>query len=371
MNNHAEYSSPPPPLPPSGYGGGPSPYPGGAPHEQPRPQVLQIVSKPGGLGWAWGTILGLFVLGATLLVGIAFGFIACLGYASGARGEDYILSRTYRDGGSKTVAILPVVGTINDRQAEFVHAAVDKVLDDRSIRAVVLRVDSPGGEVAASDEIWNEVKRLKDAGLPVVASYGGVAASGGYYVSCGSDYIMAEETCITGSIGVIAQALTFEGLMNKVGVQPVTIVATNSPEKDVANDTFRSWSDRDKAKVRMLLDSAYAIFNKRVRDGRVQAISDPAKIDQIANGSIYTAQEAKSNGLIDGIGYLDDAIAQAETLARLGTGASTVIMLKKPSALLGDFFAREQAHGGYDIDADAIRGLASELSAPRVMYLMR
>ena len=125
---------------------------------------------------------------------------------------------------------------------------------------------------------------------------------------------MAEETSITGSIGVIAQVLTFEGLMDKVGVKPVTLVATGSPEKNVANDMFRTWDDADKAKIRLMLDSAYATFNQRVKAGRGKVITDPTKIDALANGSIYTAKQAKDSGLIDGIGYLDNAIAQAETL---------------------------------------------------------
>ena len=338
-----------------------------------RPQVVQIVSKPSGLAWIWGTITGLVVLAIVVFIGVIIGMAFGFGIAGGASGEEFVVQRTYRDGGSKTVAIIPIINEIDDRQAEFAHAAVDHVLKDKSISAVVLRVDSPGGGVSASDQIWYELNRLHDKGIPVVASYGGVAASGGYYVSCGSDYIMAEETCITGSIGVIAQVLTLEGLMDKVGVKPVTLVATGSPEKDVANDMFRTWNDRDKAKIRTMLDSAYATFHKRVQDGRKNAIS-PGALDAIANGSIYTAQQAKDNGVVDAIGYLDNAIAKAESLGGVATGRSTVVMIRKPPSLFGDGFLAESKspRGGSiaSLDGDGLRSMVNNLASPRVMYLM-
>jgi protease-4 len=352
--------------------GGPSYPPSGGynppPYLPPPPQVVHVVAKPGGLSRAVGFVIGLFLFAAVFGVGMGVGMLviaAATGY------ESAVIRRTYREGGSNTIAIIPIRGVINDRQAEFVHAAVDNIVKDRSVRAVVLRVDSPGGDVAASDEIWNEIRRLKKSNRPVVASYGGVAASGGYYVSCGADSIIAEETCITGSIGVIAQILTLEGLMDKIGVKPVTLVASGSPEKDVANDIFRSWTEADKLKVRTILDSAYAIFHKRVKDGRGKIITDSAKLAQIANGSIYTAQQAMEHGLIDGVGYLDDAITQAETLAGIATGSSTVEIVRQPPSLFRDgLLMQGQWNLGSALNAELLRGLANDLATPRAMYLM-
>lgn len=356
----SQYSDPIPPSPPSI--AAPPPM---------RPQVVHVIAKPGGLWRAVALVAGLFLFAAVFIVGLAIGIAVMV---AGASYESVVMHQTYRDGGSRRIAVLPVQGIIDDLQAEFVRAAVDDILNDRSVKAVVLRVDSPGGGVTASDQIWYEVNRLKDSGLPVVASYGGVAASGGYYISCAADYIMAQETCITGSIGVIAQVLTLEGLMDKVGVQPVTLVASGSPEKAVANDMFRSWNDEDKAQVRMMLDSAYATFNKRVRDGRSTVITDPNQINALANGSVYTAQEAKENGLIDAIGYLDDAIAVAETRSGIATGAATVFMIRQPptlaSALFGAQASSRQSHAASTLNADSIRRLVNDLSSPRVMYLM-
>ncbi len=211
-----------------------------------------------------------------------------------------------------------------------------------------------------------------NAGLPIVSSYGGVAASGGYYVSCATDHIVAEPTCITGSIGVIAQTFIFKDLMEKVGIEPVTLMATDSPEKDVGNP-WRAWTDKDRQQYLAILDSAYDIFNKRVRDGRRAVISDPAKIDALADGSIYTASEALDNGLIDSIGYLDDAITVAESMAGLRKGSSTVVVIRQPSSLLGQILgASAQTPRTTNLrDAEDIRTLVNELSSPRLMYLMR
>jgi protease-4 len=329
--------------------------------------VVEVVAKRGGLGRALMFILGLMMFGIVFAIGIAVGMGIMF---AGANYEDTIVEQHYRDGNRGTIAILPISGTIDQHKSEFVRAAVKHILDDRKIQAVVLRVDSPGGAVTPSDEIWNEINRLKNASLPVIASYGSLAASGGYYVSCGSDYIVAEETCITGSIGVIAQILTLQGLMDKIGVQPVTLVAHGSPQKNVANDVFRNWTDADKQKILTVLDSAYQTFATRVRDGRKNAITDPSKIDSLANGSIYTAKQALDSGLIDAVGYLDDAIAKAEKSAGLGAGSATVVMLKQPPSLFNDgLFSKTRAATG-GLDADELRGLVNELAAPRIMYLM-
>jgi protease-4 len=312
---------------------------------------------------ALATLVGVFVTGGLVatLVLIIVGL---------SMTDTRIQSQTYRDGGGRTVYIIPVMGVIDSSQAWFVRKCVDRVLDDRTARAVVLRVDSPGGGVAPSDQIWYEVGRLKKAGLPVVASYGGVSASGGYYASCGSDFIMAEDTTITGSIGVIAQIMTLEGLMDKVGIEPVTLVATGSPEKSTANDVFRSWTEEDRAHITTMLDAAYETFSQRVKDGRGQVITDPARLAAIADGSTFTARQALSNGLVDGIGYLDDAVTEAEKQAKLGTGSATVRLLTRPPTLLGGGGPFARAPRPDMLDADRVRSFANDLAGVRLMYLM-
>lgn len=363
----------PPPSPPPPPPGGPGypPPPGRGPMPMPpsynQPQVVHVVARPSGIWRAVSFMVGIFLFGMVFFIGIFFGVASAM-YSTTT--EDSIYHKTYRAGRGQTIAIIPVMGLIDAAAAEYVRMAVDNVLRHKNIRAVVLRVDSPGGGVTASDEIWYEVKRLQDAGLPVVASYGSMAASGGYYISCGTDFIMAEETCTTGSIGVIAQIYTMEDLMHTIGVEPVTLVATGSPEKNVANDIFRKWNDKDREKILVMLDEAYAIFNRRVRDGRANVITDPARIDELADGSIYTARQALENGLIDGLGYLDDAIAQAESLSSITSGTANVVILKQPLTFFTDGLFTSMSNSTPTLDADAIRRLINDLGSPRVMFLM-
>ena len=361
------YPPPPPPgrfTPPYGYG----PASGG-------PQVVHVVARSGGFKSALMWVLAMLLFGGVFVLGIVIGVSVMIASSSF---ETIVLREHYREGlfATNTVAVIPIEGVITRPTAEFVRAAVDEVIEDRSVRAVVLRVDSPGGEVAASDEIWYQIERLKNSGYQVVASYGGVAASGGYYVSCGANHIIAEPTCITGSIGVIAQVLTLEQLFEKIGVEPVTLVANQSPEKDVANNIYRSWTEADRAKLGKVLDAAYATFRKRVESGRSAVITDAGRLNEIADGSIFTADEALTNGLIDGVGYLDDAIAQAEQLAGLATGSAGVFFLREPPSLFGDGLlgeARQQLsskRAAPEIDGEQVRKLLYELSSPRPAYLM-
>jgi protease IV len=368
--NHPHPSQPPPPPHPSQHPGGyGAPQFGGhggwQPPPPPPPSVVHVVSKPGGFWRAVMFVVALLLFAFTFAMGIIFGVA---GMMAGANYDDNVVRHNYRDGGSQSVAILPVLGEIDDRQADFVRAAARNILEDSSIQCVVLRVDSPGGSVSASDQIWYEVKRMRDAGLPVVASFGGVAASGGYYISCGADHIIAEETCITGSIGVIAQVLTLEGLMDKIGVKPVTLVASGSPEKNIANDIFRAWDERDKAKILTMLDAAYATFTKRVSDGRKNVISTPVALAELANGSIFTAEQAKTGGLIDGIGYLDDAITKAESLGGIASGSANVFIVRKRPTFFGDGLLAQAPQSTHSLDAEHVRSMVNDLATPRIMY---
>ncbi len=321
-----------------------------------------------GLTRAIGFAAGLLVLGVVFAIGLGIGAFTVF---AGTMIDAPLIAEPYRDGDANTIAVIPVEGIIDSYLAELVRLSVNEVIADHSIMAVVLRVDSPGGGIAASDEIWYQVGRLGDEGLPVVSSYGGLAASGGYYVSCATDHIIAEPTCVTGSIGVIAQTFILKELLDKVGIQPVTLISSASPAKDMGNP-FREWTDEDHRRYAEMLDAAYVIFNHRVRDGRAHVIDDPTRIDELADGSIYTARQARDSGLIDGIGYLDDAIAQAEVLAGLAPGSATVIVLREAVTLFDDLLVSSRTGLRWRLhDAEGIRSLVNELAAPRLMYLMR
>jgi protease-4 len=307
------------------------------------PQVVRVVSRTGAFQAAIGVIVGLLGLGVVFFVGLSIGAFTMF---AGSMAEAPIMHELYRDGDRSKVAVVEVHGAIDPIRANVVRVLCDEVLRTRSIKAVVLRVDSPGGGIAPSDQIWYQVKRLRDAGLPVV-------------------------TCITGSIGVIAQTFILKGLMDKVGIEPVTLLATDSPQKDLGNP-FRPWTEEDRTEYVALLDAAHAIFNTRVREGRASVITDPARVDELADGSIFTAQAALDSGLIDAVGYLDDAIAAAESSAGIRKDRATVVILREPA----DFFGSLLGARGPELsarlgDTDSLRSLVNELASPRLMYLMR
>lgn len=212
----------------------------------------------------------------------------------------------------KHVTVLPIVGAIDADTAWFAGDALRRLRGLERLGqmpdALVLRVDSGGGGVTASDQIWRAVADFKAAfpELPVIASFGGVAASGGYYVAAGCDRIFIEPTGMTGSIGVIAQVPTLQEAMNKIGVDWVTVVAEGSPAKDSANNLYRDWTDADREVISTLVDDAYARFTEVVVAGRSGLTQE--NVGQVADGRVFASSVAVENGLVDEIGYLDDAI---------------------------------------------------------------
>lgn len=342
----------PPPPPPPGYA--PMMYP--PPQPPARNSILSRIMVS--------------VITSVLLLSIGMNIYLGIIFAASLSGPS---ETTYEVGNStKRIVILNVKGTIDDSAAAFVHEAV-KALRDNPPSAVVLRVDSGGGGVSASDRIWHDLTTFhKNSKVPVVASYGSAAASGGYYISAFADYIIAEPTCMTGSIGVMAPIFTVQGLVEKIGVTPETIVATQSPRKDVANDIMRAWTEDDRKVVKGLLDHAYERFVTIVAEGRSKHLK-PEEVRILADGSIYTASQAVDNKLVDGVGYLDDAIAKATELAALPKGTKPTVTLMQPRkpfrlASLLDMSTGSIASG---IDADQIRTWLNDLATPRLEYTMQ
>jgi len=264
------------------------------------------------------------------------------------------------------IVILPIQGMIGDDMAAFVHEALQG-LRANPPKALVLRIDSGGGGVSASDRIWNEINTFKaDTGVPVIASFGSVAASGGYYVAAPADRIVAEPTSITGSIGVIAQAFTVEELLNKIGVKPEVIVSTDSTAKDTLSP-FRSWNEHDREELRELLDDAYDRFVKVIGQGRTNL--DESQIKAIATGAVFTCRRARELGLVDDEGYLADALDTAGELSGIGDGVTphVTVLSSKPglSELLG---VNSIVGPGRAWSADELRSLLWDVGTPRISY---
>jgi protease-4 len=218
-------------------------------------------------------------------------------------------------GGAK-VAVVEVEGIIGvgvDRglDTESIIRTLGEYRDDPAVRAVVLRIDSPGGVVAPTQEIFTAVRRLREAKKPVVASLGSVAASGGYYVAVSADRIFASPGTLTGSIGVVMQLANVEGLLKKVGVEYVVVKA--GAYKDVGNFA-RTMTPEERRILQSLLDDVYDQFISAVAEGRGL---EPQAVRAFAEGRIYSGRQAHGLKMVDDLGGLEDAIEAAAKMAGL------------------------------------------------------
>src|SRR5262252_8040045 len=199
--------------------------------------------------------------------------------------------------------------------SDTVSAALRTAAADRRVRAIVLRVNSPGGSYVASDTIWREVVRARQAGTPVIVSMGDVAASGGYYISMAADAIVAQPGTVTGSIGVLTGKPVTASLLERVGI--TTDSVTEGAHADMFSTT-RPFSEEEWAKINSWLDRIYADFTGKVAMGRNMT---QEQVHEIARGRVWTGADAAGIGLVDQLGGLDDAIALARRKAGLPDSA--------------------------------------------------
>jgi len=222
-------------------------------------------------------------------------------------------------GKTDKIAVLVAEGDITDGESsetgiaseEYV-ALIRKLRNNKSIKAIVLRVNSPGGSSYASEMIWRELSLAQKAGKPVVVSMGDVAASGGYYISCLADSIFVQPNTITGSIGVFSIVPNFEKfLKNKVGV---TFDGVSTSPENSSLIGFKPLSPNERSMIQREIDRVYTTFKQRIADGRKM---DTAYVDSIAQGRVWTGTRAVTIGLADKIGSLNDAIVSAARLAKI------------------------------------------------------
>lgn len=198
-----------------------------------------------------------------------------------------------------------------------------KYRQNSAVKAIVFRVESPGGGVAASQEIYEEVKKTRDGGKPVVVSMGAMAASGGYYVSCGANKIVANPGTITGSIGVISQFIHFNQLLDKIGVSSTTI---KSGKLKDAGSPMRAATEEDKKYFQEMIDDVYGQFVGVVARERKLPVDE---VKKLADGRVYTGKRAYELGLIDTLGTYEDAIVIAGALANIKGTPATIREKKK------------------------------------------
>jgi protease IV len=251
-------------------------------------------------------------------------------------------------------------GNVGDSMVDDMRLALEQARDDDNIRAVVLEIDSPGGEVTASDVIYNAVVKTRSR-KPVVVYMDSLAASGGYYVACGGKYLMANETTITGSIGVIIQTLNYEQLFNKIGLS--SIVFKSGKFKDMLNGA-RPITPEEREYVQSFVMSTYDKFLGIVAKER-NLPADTLR-NTIADGRILSGRDAQTNKLIDGLGQIEDAFRKARELG--GATDATVVKYGPPFAWNHLFRALSQS-GSSKLELTFPKQLMPQLESGRAYFL--
>ncbi len=269
----------------------------------------------------------IWLIGIVLALGVFMIIIIMSG--GGNEEAEYDLS-----GGGQKIAIVNLAGTI--LSSREIVSTLKTLAENSTVKAILLRVDSPGGGVAASQEIYEEVKSIRESGKPIVVSMGSIAASGGYYVSCGATRIVANPGTITGSIGVIATFPNFSKLMGKVGLQMNVV---KSGEYKDSGSPFRPATKEDEQIFQGVVDDSYSQFLDVVSTERKLSLE---KLKKFADGRVFTGVQALKLGLIDTLGSYEDAIKIAAKLGGI-RGKPTVIEQRRQRTLadiiFGDLFS--------------------------------
>ena len=327
---------------------------------QPVPPVFYTEKKKKGglMGFFRGIFMGISVLIKIFFILV---FIGIIGFFVSDKKDDLMEDIVRQGPEDAKIAIVNLEDTIYDEQADSIYKQLAAAQNSEFVKAVILRVNSPGGTVSASDRIYHDIMNFRNkTHKPVIAFMQGTAASGGYYASVACEKIIAEPTTITGSIGVISSYLVLQNLLeDKLGVQPVVI---KSGEKKDWPSNYRAPSEEEIQYIHdKLIKPTLDIFVNVVAKGRESVLS-LEEVKELADGSIFGAQEALEKKLIDDIGYLDDAINMAKSIA--GINEAQVIQYKRPFSF-GGIMGVESKQNLLNLD----RNTLFELGTPQVMYL--
>jgi protease-4 len=258
-----------------------------------------------------------FLRGCMIVVLVFAAFFVLIGVLS------RLDSFSFKSG--EKVAVLPVTGLIADSDATIEN--LKKFAKDDSIKAIVLRINSPGGGVGPSQEIYEEIRKLRGKKV-VVASMGALAASGGYYIACAAQRIFANPGTITGSIGVIMQFVNAKELIEKIGLKGMTV--KSGAFKDIGSPV-RDMKPEERELLQSVIDNVHGQFVAAVAEGRKL---DRESVVRIADGRIFSGEQAKALGLVDVLGNLEDAVADAGKLAKIEGEPRVVLPPKKKLSIL-------------------------------------
>lgn len=293
------------------------------------------------------TVLVIITLMLLCCAGCAFVNVPLLSPSLSDFEEQTVLGK-----GDNKILLLDVSGVISEKDqtnrlgmttdvspVARIREELEKAREDRKIKALLLKIDSPGGTVTASDIIYHELQAFKkETGIPVIVSMMDVAASGGYYIAMAADKIIAHPTSITGSIGVLTMKFDIQGLMAKVGVEEVTV---KSGDMKDFNSIFHTLRPEDQALLQGIIDALYVRFTTIVAESRPGLSLEEVK--KAADGRVYTARQALELKLIDEIGYLEDGIELAKKAA--GISQARVIAYQRPSQPKKTIYAHSAAAG--------------------------
>ena len=322
-----------------------------------------LVHPPNATARRWIAWLGwmLFLVAVVALYGLRN---TCRDYFDTSNGlaERYVSGST--NSGSDKVAILSIPGLIASGDG-YVKHQIDRIRDDEDVKAVVIRVNSPGGTITGSDYIYHHLTKLRDERkLPMVVSMGSIAASGGYYVAMAvgdeEKSIYAEPTTTTGSIGVIIPHYDISGIMADYRVKDDSI-ATH-PRKRMLSMT-KPISDDDREVLGEYIGTAFDRFKEVVKSGRPKFRDAPAELDALATGEVFAATKAKRLGLVDELGFVEDAVARAIELGGLKEGSTRVVKYAAPTSVADVLGLPSMKARSVDIES------ILEFSTPKAYYL--
>jgi len=295
-------------------------------------------------------------------------FMVSMRSGSGLPGE--VAERHFS--GNKTaknkIAVITLDGVIYGGEETGFIKQLEKATNDDKVKAVVLRINSPGGTVSGSDYYHHKlIEFKKQRNIPIVVSMGTLAASGGYYLAVTGDEIFAEHSTLTGSIGVIMPNYDLSGLCEKIGVKSDPIVS--GPLKELGSIT-RKMTDEERAVHESVIGDMFSRFKEIVCDGRPALQNDPELLAKVTTGRVFLAQEALELKLIDRIGYLEDAVESAASQAGMSIDSYHVVRYEQPKTLMETMIGmKADKIAGADSQVVVAMELLNDIASPQMYYI--